>query len=94
MEDELYFIVKAINRLTERTSEIISKQDKILKLVSSGETNEKYVGESGACKILSVSQRTLATMRKNNEIPWIKQHRKIMYPLDGLYGFLEKNCKH
>lgn len=76
--------------------------DKILRLSDKIESLEnaiiefhtrKWVDEKEACEILFVRSRTLARMRAEKEIPFIRVHRKILYKVTDLHEYLERNIK-
>jgi hypothetical protein len=90
--EEIFEIVKAVNRLVDKVLELSSKIDFLSKSPSQ-QLSAKFVDEAAACKILHVRPRVLAQMRANKEIPYIKNHRKILYLASDLQEYLESNCK-
>ena len=89
---EIYDIITAINRLKDKTKELSDKIDFLAKSPSQQLTN-KYLDIDAACKILHLSYRTLAKMRIDGTIPFIKIRRRILYEASDLHEYLEKNCK-
>ena len=89
---EIFDIITAINHLTEKVTELSSKIDN-MNAIPLPQTNEKYIDEAAACKILHVCPRLLAQMRTNKEIPFIKIHRRYLYLTSDLDDYLYKNCK-
>jgi hypothetical protein len=61
--------------------------------VPNPERDSKYEEESGACKILKISPRTLAKLRAEKKIPDIKHRHKILYLSADLDKYLEHNIK-
>jgi hypothetical protein len=89
---EIFDMINAINRLRDKVTELSSKIDNLyaspLPLI-----DKKYIDEATACKILHVCPRLLAQMRTNQEIPFIKIHRRFLYLTSDLDDYLYKNCK-
>jgi len=53
-------------------------------------STDGYVEEEGACRILHVCPRTLAKLRAEGSIPYIKKGRRIQYFVSDLNSYLEK----
>jgi excisionase family DNA binding protein len=85
-------IVVAINRLREKIIELASKIDHLSKSPSPM-LKSKYIENSDACRILCMSKRTLARMRSEGTIPYIKLRRRILYHAADLHEYLESKCK-
>lgn len=95
MESEIFELIQAFNRLKEKVIIMNKKIDDLKESIAnspSRELSEIYVDEARACEILHVRPRILSDLRKRIEIPFIKHHRKIVYPIVGLYAYLEKYC--
>ena len=92
MIDEVFEIISAVNRLKDKVGELCTKFDSHLK-VPDQEPESKYVEESGACKILKISPRTLAKLRAENKILYIKNGHKILYLASDLDKYLTQNIK-
>lgn len=83
-----YFeLIKAFNRLKEKVVELIAKVDLIAKSRSKG---HKYLDKDEACKFLRISARTLARLRAERSIPYLKSHRKFLYLTSDLTEYLGK----
>jgi len=90
--EEIFELIKAFNRLKEKVVEISGKIDSLLKAPPQ-QPESKYVEEEGACKILKISPRTLAKLRAEKKIPYIKHRHKILYLVDNLHEYLQCNIK-
>ena len=90
---EIFEIVSAINRLKDTVTELCSKIDFISKSPAL-KAPPKYLNEEAACDLLNISHRTLAKMRSDGSIPFIKSHRKILFLASDLYEYLEVQCKN
>jgi hypothetical protein len=100
--DEIFELIKAFNRLKERIVELIAKIDLLLKSPAAVQpdkdamnrvSTDGYVEEEGACRILHICPRTLAKLRVEGTIPYIKSRKKILYQVSDLHKFMEKNMK-
>ncbi len=106
--EEIFEIVKAVNRLKEMIIELIGKIDLVLKSPVAGQpcrdarpcvsdrdainrvsTADGYV-EEGACRILHISPRTLAYLRADGSIPYIKKGKRIQYLASDLCSYMEQ----
>ena len=95
--EEIFELIKAFNRLKEKIVELICKIDLLLKSTGSCEQSapaihylpNDYVDEEGACSILHICPRTLAYLRAEGSIPYIKKGRRIQYMVGDLYLYLE-----
>ena len=83
--EEIFELIKAFNRLKDKIIELSGKIDTLLKAPPQ-EPDSKYVEEEGACKFLKISPRTLAKLRTEKKIPYIKHRHKILY-LSADLGF-------
>jgi len=95
--EEIFELIKAFNRLKEKIVELIGKIDLFLKSPSPSGTDainrvpaDEYVEEEGACRILHISPRSLAKLRAEGSIPYIKKGKRIQYLAGDLHSFLEK----
>lgn len=97
--DELYELVKAFNRLKDRIIELIAKIDLLLKSTVAAQpdkdappcvSTDGYVEEEGACRILHICPRSLAKLRADGSIGYIKKGRRIQYPVSDLCSYMEK----
>jgi excisionase family DNA binding protein len=91
-EPEIFDIVIAVNRLKDTLSKVEQKVDFLSKPLSE-QLNRKYLTTDDAAKILKISPRTLAKIRADGSIPFIKVRRKIVYSATDLEGYLLSNCK-
>ena len=90
--EEIFEIIKAINRLKEKISELSAKFDSLLKTPAQ-QPESKYADEESACKRLNISPRTLAKLRALKKIPYIKNGHKIRYLVSDLDEYLTHNLK-
>jgi hypothetical protein len=92
--EEIFELIKAFNRLKDKILEMSTKIDLFLKSSSQQSSvlqkSDEYVEEEGACRILHVCPRTLAKLRANRSIPYIKQGRNCLYLAGDLYEYLER----
>jgi hypothetical protein len=49
--------------------------------------------EKAACKMLGISERTLATLRAKEKITFIKIKRRTLYRTSDLYQYLKENVQ-
>jgi hypothetical protein len=95
--EEIFELIKAFNRLKEKIVELICKIDLLLKSNDSCEPSaparqylpSDYVDEEGACSILHICPRSLAYLRAEGSIPYIKKGRRIQYLVGDLHLYLE-----
>ena len=96
--EEIFELIKAFNRLKEKIVELICKIDLLLKSTGSCEQTEPakkylpndYVDEEGACNILHICPRSLAYLRAEGSIPYIKKGRRIQYMVSDLHAYLDR----
>jgi hypothetical protein len=91
---EIFEIIKAVNRLTDKVIENSGKIDSLLSAFSrqpSQDLNGQYVNEETACAILHRCPNTLLNLRKNGDLPYLKVGKKVLYKLSDLKSFLENN---
>jgi excisionase family DNA binding protein len=89
---EIFDIIIAVNRLKEKVGELGNKIDFLAKSPNLTEST-KYVDEAAACKMLRVKPRTIAKMRSEGTLPFIRIRRHIIYLASDLTEYLDKNCK-
>jgi hypothetical protein len=53
-------------------------------------STDGYVEEEGACRILHISPRTLAKLRAEGAIPYIKSRKKILYQVSDLQEYIKR----
>ncbi|HEY3388235.1 MAG TPA: helix-turn-helix domain-containing protein [Prolixibacteraceae bacterium] len=90
--DEIFEIINALNRLKDKIIELSSKIDLLVKGPSPQLTG-KYVNDEAASKIMRISPRTLAKMRAEGTIPFIKIRRRILYLVADLNDYLDCKCR-
>ena len=86
---EIFDIITAVNRLKDQVKDLNTKIDYVCKypaLIASDQT----ISESVACKLLHVSRTEIIKMRRNNEITFIRHHRKILYPMSAINQYLSQ----
>jgi hypothetical protein len=96
MEQEVFDIIKAVNKLADRVIENTGKVDALLASFTqlpSRELNNQYVNEDTASAILHRCPNTLLRLRRNGELPYLKVGKKVLYKLSDLKGFLEENYR-
>jgi len=52
-------------------------------------TKKPYLTKEEVMELTGWSSRTIQHLRDSNQIPYVKHGRKIIYPTDPLYEFLE-----
>ena len=86
---EIFDIIIAVNRLKDQVKDLNDRINNICKnpaLIAS----DQPVNESIACKLLHVSRNEIIKMRRNNEITFIRHHRKILYPMSAINQYLDE----
>jgi len=91
-EPEIFDIVVAVNRVTDKLIDLERKVDFLAKPMSQ-QLNKKYLTSNDVAKILKISKRTLAKLRVDAVIPFIKIRRKIIYSAFDLEEYLVTSCK-
>jgi hypothetical protein len=91
-EPEIFDIIVAVNRVKEKLNELSLKVDFLSKPLSE-QLNRKYLTSDDTAKILKISPRTLAKIRADGSIPFMKVRRKIVYSAPDLEEYLLSNCK-
>lgn len=84
--EEIFLLIKAVNRLEDRIIHLITKIDILVK----SPLRKVTLDEKSACKILGVSERTLITLRSQGKIPFLKINRRILYRAKDLFNYLEE----
>ena len=90
--NEIFDIVVAVNRVKDRLERLESKVDFLAKPMSQ-QLNRKYLNTDEAARILKISTRTLAKIRAEGTIPFIKVRRRIIYSASDLEAYLQTSCK-
>ena len=91
-EPEIFDIVVAVNRVTDKLIDLERKVDFLAKPMSQ-QLMKKYLTSNDVAKILKISNRTLAKLRVDGAIPFIKVRRKIIYSAIDLEEDLLTSCK-
>jgi len=86
--EEVFEVVKAVNRLTDHVVVLTSRIDSHIK-AHENEHNPKYVDEASACEILFIKPRTLAKLRSDGLIPYRKIGKKNIFLSADLYNYLD-----
>ena len=95
--EEIFELIKAFNRLKEQIKELAAKLEQHLKSLPAERAPNPfgvggvYLEEDAACRFLHVSPRTLARMRKDGSLPFVKERRRVLYKTEDLKGYLEKH---
>jgi hypothetical protein len=92
-EPEIFDIVIAVNRLKDTLSRVEQKVDFLSKPLSE-QLNRKYLTAIDAAKILKISPRTLAKIRAEGEVSFVKVRRKIIYAAVDLENYLQTHRKN
>ena len=72
--------------------ELSTKVDYLAKSPSQ-QLSAKYLNNEDASRILHISRRTLAKMRNDGAIPYIKVRRRILYEASDLQSYIQSNSK-
>lgn len=89
MEEQLYNLIKAFNRLEDKLESLNSKIDTLLKHPFKNLT----LDASAAAKLLGVSTRTLYTLRSQGTIPYLPLGHKILYSAADILKYLRNAAK-
>ncbi len=96
MEIEIFDIIDAVNRLTDKVRENTGKIDSLLAAwtqIPARELNNQYVNEDNASAILQRCPNTLRKLRRQGDLPYLKVGKKVLYKLSDLKAFLEENYR-
>lgn len=78
-----------------RFKELIKEAFEELSVVKSQSTakapNKQWLTRTELKELTGWSDRTLQHLRDSRQIPFSQHGRKILYPTDGIYKFLEEN---
>ncbi len=89
---EITEIVTAVNRLKDNIAELSVKIDRLSRSPYL-QLHGNYVAEEVACRILHVCPRTLAKMRADGSLPYIKRRKKILYRLADIHAYLKDGIR-
>ena len=93
--EEIFEIIKAVNRLGEKVTDVFGKVDIVLETLLQSPSRElanQYVNEETASAILKRCPRTLQSFRRSGELSFTRVGKKVLYRTDDLKVFLERNC--
>jgi excisionase family DNA binding protein len=98
MEIEVFDIIHAVNRNSDKLTELISKVDNIsTKIDTLSEIpaldQSNYLEDTYVCKILNISKRYLADLRNNNKINFFLSGRRCLYTKEDVQEYLDNNCR-
>lgn len=87
--EEIFEIVKAVNRLRDRVDSLASKIDFMSKSPSQ-QLSKKWLDTEDVCYILRISSRTLQKMRKEGTLPYIMVRRRILYRASDVEAYMSR----
>jgi excisionase family DNA binding protein len=90
MEDLIFDLIRSVNKMRDKLVDLASKVDYLSKSPAY-QLNKKYLSEAEACRILRCSRQMLNQMRVDNEMPYYRIHRRILYQASDLHEYLEKH---
>jgi hypothetical protein len=88
--EEIFALILTFNRLEDRVISLTTKIDILL----NSPFRKITLDEKGACKLLGISERTLATLHTEGKIPFIKIKRRTLYRTGDLYKYLKENVQN
>ena len=88
-EPEIFHLIIASNRMKETLNRIESKVDFLSKPLSQ-QLNKQFLTNEEAAKVLKISKRTLAKIRYEGDIPFIRVRRRIIFAASDLEGYLKE----
>jgi excisionase family DNA binding protein len=93
LENIIFDLIHAVNRMKDK---IVDLPIKVEKLGNSPSfmLSRHYLSEEEACRLLKCCPRVLADMRANNEIPYYRIKRRILYKASDLHEYVEKHYVH
>ena len=86
-EDTVMKIRKANSRISENDREFAKR----LLGEQTGKFRKPYFNTQDVVDLTGWSERTIQELRDNQEIPYIKHGRKILYPRDEVFAFLNSH---
>jgi hypothetical protein len=92
--DEIFEIIKAVNRLKDTVIEVSGKVDVLLASFAQSPTQDltnQYVNEDTAAGILRRCPNTLLNLRRKGDLAFIKVGKKVLYKLSDLKAYLENH---
>jgi enoyl-[acyl-carrier-protein] reductase (NADH) len=91
---ELFEVIKAVNRLGDKITDVSGKVDTLIEAVSQSPSRElaaSYVDELTASAIIKKCPRSLRDCRRKGELSFMRVGKKVLYKISDLKSFLEKN---
>ncbi len=92
--EEIFEIVKAVNRLGDKVTDVSGKVDILLDAFAQSPSHElsgNYVNEDTACAIMHRCPSVLLRLRKAGELPFLRVGKRVLYKTGDLKAYLEKN---
>ena len=90
--DEIYEIVRALNRLKDHVGEL-TRQVEFLSKSPTVQLTRKWLETEAVCRILHVSDRTLLKMRNEGVLPFTRVRRRVLYRASDIQQYLENRVK-
>lgn len=91
MKSEVFEVIKALNRLKEKVTDLATKIEEISKTLPY--TPREYWDEDRAAEFLGVSKRTLSKLRTKHKIPYFVSNRKILFLPRELDNYFDNHCR-
>ena len=87
-----------ITAMAEDYRKLHEKLDAILESINTinspvNRLKDEYIEIDQACKLLTISSRTIYSLMEDETLPFVKYNRKRKIRLADIYAFLEKNIK-
>jgi len=92
-EPEIFSLIVASNRI-EETLNRIELIVRFLGKPLSQQLNKQFLTSDEAAKVLKISKRTLAKIRAEGELAFIKVRKNIIYAASDLEGYLKLRMKN
>lgn len=93
MNDEVFEVIKAVNRLKDKVTDLSSRIWEIQRTLPY--VRQEYWTEKEACEYLRISKRSLFKLKAQHKIAFIKSSRTVLYRPCDLDDYLMKFClKH
>jgi excisionase family DNA binding protein len=93
MEDLLFDLIRSVNKMKDKIVDLALKVDFLAKSPAYS-LSKKYITEEEACRILKCCSKVLAQMRQNNEIPYYRIKKRILYQASDLHEYIEQHYVH
>ena len=86
---EIFALIKAFNRMEKMVAALTAKVHFPVK----SPFRKITLDEKAASKLMGISERTLATLRAEGKIPFVKIHHRTLYLAADLYRYLKDNSQ-